>query len=569
VHALVVLSTAGASAFPGVVVAKDDAVRTLPATEIVVLRHAGFSVVTVAARYAGPLSPFALLLPVPADVVASEVRTVKRGILARVEEVSAPRFHVFFEQNPCVSGAPEQSWEEHVRAQGPGFLTPADVPPADARYGVSNAIGVAVEPVFKQRENEFRYQLLTPADEAALRARLAESGYRLSDGALRSLAPHLGRGRALLLAEVDPAHVELVAPNRADLGGIRWVSKATPSALPVTLGLAHSPGVQELTVYALDRRSRTRVDGYETALLPSNVAVHAGAALQVGALYNALFDTFSARHPAAFVTEYAWSTAGCGQPCPDAPLAPDELLTLGGDVLEARTTTAKERAPAPPPETERERAAFEAELRERPAAQRAKARSERAVARRELERRRALMARQTYVLTRLHRRYDRAGLPRDVTLVPATPAVSHGVGVPKGPSHSFVPPSTPSKDEVQVRFVAFEPWQREMSCAETFRYRWGKRWESEARAARAVPVAIDLLSKSREPKALLDALETPLDELGLVPSPRPLAVAAPTPSSERKSSRGSCGLAASPAGGDLLAAFLVVVMASAVARRRR
>jgi len=254
---------------------------------------------------------------------------------------------------------------------------------------VSNAIGIAVEPVFKQRENEFRYQLLTPADEAALRARLAESGYHLSDGVLRSLAPHLGPGRALLLAEVDPAHVELVAPNRADLGGIRWVSKARPSALAVTLGRAHSPGVQDLTVYALDRRSRTRVDGYETAFLPSNVAVHAGAALQVGALYNALFDAFSARHPAAFVTEYAWSTAGCGQPCPDAPLAPDELLTLGGDVLEARTTTAKERAPEPPPETERERAEFEAELRERPAAQRAKARSERAVARRELERRRA------------------------------------------------------------------------------------------------------------------------------------------------------------------------------------
>jgi len=179
------------------------------------------------------------------------------------------------------------------------------------------------------------------------------------------------------------------------------------------------------------------------------------------------------------------------------------------------------------------------------------------------------MARQTYVLTRLHRRYDRAGHPRDVTLVPATPAVSHGVGVPKGPSHSFVRPSAPSKDEVQVRFVAFEPWQREMSCAETFRYRWGKRWESEARAARAVPVAIDLLSKSREPKTLLDALEAPLDELGLLPSQRPLAVApAPTPSSERKSSRGSCGVATPPARGGLLLAFLVAA-AIAVARHRR
>lgn len=545
--------------------------RTLPATEIVVMRHAGTSIVTVAAHYSGPLSPFALLLPVPADVVASEVRTVKRGILARVEEVSAPRFHVFFEQDPCVSGAPEQSWEEHVKPRGRGFLTPADLPPLDRRYAVSNAIGVPVEPVFKNRENEFRYEVLAPADEAALRARLAERGYRVTDDLARSLGSHLGPGKALLLAEVAPAHVELVAPNRAELGGIRWVTKAPPAALPVTLGLPFSPGTQDLTLFVLDRRGRVAVDGYETALVPSNVAVRSSAALQVGALYNALFDAFAARHPAAFATEYAWSTAGCGQPCPDAPLAPDELLTLGGDVLEARTTTAKERAPEPPPETERERAELEADLHDRTPAQRARARSEHARDRKEVERRRALMARQTYVLTRLHRRYARAGLPRDVTLVPAPSPASHGAGVPKGPAHAFAPPAAPAADEVQVRFVAFEPWQREIPCAETFRFRWGKRWESEARTARAVPVAVDLLQKSRDPKALLDALEEPLAELGLTPSPSPtaLAPAAPIGSGGKKPSGGSCAVVGTPSRSRLPASLGLVAAVLFLARRRR
>jgi hypothetical protein len=564
-----VLSPAGARAFPGIVVAKDDAPRSLPATELVVLRHAGYSVVTVAAHYTGPLSPFALLLPVPADVMASEVRTVKRRILARVEEVSAPRFHVFYEQDPCVSGAPEQSWDEHVRARGRGFLTPADVPPSDERYTVSNTMAVPLEPVFKSRENEFRYERLTPADTASLRARLAEKGYRITDDALRSLAPHLGPGKALLLSEVDPAHVELVAPNRADLGGVRWVSKAPPAALPVTLGLAHSPGVQDLTVYVLDRKSRYEVEGYPTVLPPSNVGVEAGSALSVGALYNALFDALVARHPSAFVTEFAWSTAGCGQPCPDAPLAPDELLTLGGDVLEARTTTARERSPAPAPETERERAEFEMGLSTRTPAQREKARSERARDRRELERRRALMARQTYVLTRLHRRYDRAGLPRDLALVPALSPLRHGIGVPEGPSHAFAPLVKASKDEVQVRFVAFQPWQRETECSQTFRYRWGKRWESEARAARAVPVAIDLLQKSREVKVLTAVLEDPLPELGLTPSSKPAPVASASPVTPAKAPprKGSCAL--SPPGARIDVPWTLLAVALVLGGRRR
>jgi hypothetical protein len=566
----VVLWTAGVDAFPGVVVAKDDAPRSLPATEIVVLRHAGFSIVTVAAHYEGPLSPFALLLPVPADVVATEVRTVKRGILARVEEVSAPRFHAFYEQDPCLSGAPEQSWDEHVRARGRGFLTPADLPPSDERYAVSNTMAVPLEPVFKSRENEFHYELFAPADGATLRARLAERGYLVTNAAVQSLLPHLGPDKALLFAEVDPAHVELVAPNRVDLGGIRWVSKAPLAALPVTLGLGHSSGVQDLTLYVLDRKSRYAVDGYETVLVPSNVAVDAGAALSVGALYNALFDALTARHPAAFMTEYAWSTAGCGQPCPDAPLAPNELLTLGGDVLEARTTTAKERSPEPAAETERERADFEMGLSVRTPAQRAKARSERARDRRELERRRALMARQTYVLTRLHRRYGRAGLPRDLSLVAATSPLSHGVGAPTGPAHAFTTPVSPAEDQVQVRFVAFHAWQRALGCSPTFRYRWGKRWESEARAARAVPIAIDLFQKSRDAKLLTAALEEALPELGLTPSknPAPGVSAAAVASAQGATRKGSCAISLDP----VPAAFcwsLVAVGLSLVVRRRR
>jgi MYXO-CTERM domain-containing protein len=108
-----------------------------------------------------------------------------------------------------------------------------------------------------------------------------------------------------------------------------------------------------------------------------------------------------------------------------------------------------------------------------------------------------------------------------------------------------------------------------MGCAETFRFRWGKRWESEARASRAVPVAIDLLQKARDTKVLTDALESPLVELGLVPSRRAVAApsASPVASAQGRAAKGSCGVSygsrSEPAW-----VFAALVLAL-VARRRR
>src|SRR6187399_509234 len=80
-----------AHAFPGVLVAKDGASRSVRSTSIVLMRHGGYSIVSLLTEVEGPERPFALLVPVPADVTASRLRTVKRGVLARLESMSAPR----------------------------------------------------------------------------------------------------------------------------------------------------------------------------------------------------------------------------------------------------------------------------------------------------------------------------------------------------------------------------------------------------------------------------------------------------------------------------------------------
>jgi len=562
-----------ALAFPGVLVAKDDAPRAVSSTSVVLMRHGGVSLVTLFAEYRGPLTAFAFVIPIPSDARASQVRTLKRSLLGRVEAVSAPRFHAFYEQDPCNGGDPEQSWDEHLKARGAGFLAQPGLPPLDRHYAVSNAISVPVEPTFKDAENEFRYRELPFAGPEKVRASLAASGYRISDPALNALDAESHAGKKLLLAEVSLAHVELAAGDRVQLGGIRYFSRQPLTAIPEALGAVNTSAPEDVFVYVLDRQQRYELKGEESAFVPTSIAAEPRVADHLAAAYNGLFDAFTARHPSAFASEYAWSTSGCGQPCPDVPLGPDELLTLGGDVLEAQTVSAKERSPEPPPEPTLERERFEQHLAELMPKERPAALREHLAERREIERRRALSARQTYVLTRMHRRYAPSVARKSLELVPAL-AVSGGVGVPKG-SHGELSAAvaSASDNQLEVRFVALYPWERAIDCAEPHRFRWGKRWASEARVSRAVPLALDLSGASRDRRVLTEALLRPLSELGLVPSPKAVpSVVPPAPSASAAASAaskrsGGCSMPGRPArGASMLSALL---LAAALARHLR
>lgn len=570
------LLTAGsaARAFPGTLVAKDDAARAVRSTSIVLMQHGGYSIVTVMAEIEGPLQPFALLLPVPADVTASRLRTVRRGVLARVESVSAPRLHAFYEQDPCDDRPVEQAWDEHIKATGRGFLTPEGVPPGDRRYAVSNAISKPVDARFKEQESEFTYRILDARTPERLVAELAQRGYHPPAGALAALAVSLAAGKKLLLAEVALARVELGTGDRIRLGGIRYWSREPVSSLPESLGPRAPSGREDLFVYVFDRESRYAVRGAPNLVLPTNVAVEPRAAEQLAGVYAGLLEAAFDKVPGAFALEYAWPTSGCGEPCPDAPLGADELMTLGGDVLESSTTSAAERAPEPAPEPERERNRFEQRLAERMPAERPGAEREHAAERREIARRTALSRRQTYVLTRLHQSRPASVPADDVGLAPAPP-ISGGVGIPQGRAGELSTGSAAaSESRLQLRFVALHAWSRAVACASPRRGAWGKRWASEARQSRAVPLALDLAAARPDRRLLESVLVRPLPELGLrehsgalatsvpVPSARPAPPAPPAPQ------RG-CALERTRGGNWLAAAVLTLVTFAGGRRRAR
>jgi hypothetical protein len=559
-----------ATAFPGVVVTKAGDEQGLRSTTVVLMRHGGFSVLTLSAEYEGPLAPFALLVPVPSDVRARAVKTVKRTVLSRVEALSAPRFHAFYEQDPCDEAPVDQGFDEHVKAKGAGFLASPGLPPLDRHYAVSNEISVPMTASFKERESEFTYRDLVYTRPEKLRASLEAAGYRVAERVLAALAGELTPGAHLLLAEVSLAHVELAAGGSIQLGGIRFSTREPVLKLAEALGGANGHA-EDVFVYVFDRGARYELANHDHAELPLAVRVEPRVAEHLGTAYNGLFDAFSARHPDAYVTEFAWPTRGCGEPCPDVPLRPDELLTLGGDVLEAETTTARERAPEPSEEPTLERERFETHLAELAPKERPLAEREHVAERRELERRRALTARQTYVLTRLHHRYPAGALRRDLELAPAGP-LAGGVAIPVGARGEVTLGAAPApENHLQVRFFALEPWARGSACSSPRRFRWGKRWASEARAPRAVPLALDLASQSRDPHVLGKGLLVALPELGLAAAERepvaPPPAAVPAASSASTAHSRGCALGAPP--GTSVPAWLLAACAGCLAVRRR
>lgn len=522
-----VSSTTSSAAFPGIAVSVTSTPPKISTTELVVMEHAGFSIVTLAVDYQGPIQRFALLVPVPRDVERTQLKTVKHEFIARLEQMTAPRVFEFWEHDPCSPGEPVQAWEEKVTVKNRGFLTPDVMPPRDDHYPVSNELSIPAAPVFKEAEDEFRYQLMRPASSARLRSWLEGKGYRIASGALEPLFEVLDSEAQLLIAEVEVDRAELVGGDRLRLGGIRYWTRRPLSSVFLSLGGENRADRHDLFVYALHRHQRYQAGNMPNVFAPTNLRVAVDVGARVGPLYNTLFERLLGKNPGAVVTEFVGPSDGCGEPCSNAPLELRELLTFGGDVLEARTATKHEPNQAlAGPRAMASAAAGPAPSREQLELEK------------QLSTKRALLARQRYLVSRLHLRTG-AGTPRTELQLVATDAhFEGGYGVPRGPNAELAQGARPAKaSRYQVRFHAAHSWQGALPCAKPQRWRWGKRWSSHSQHWRGIDVARDLPSLSLDPSVLDALLQQAVPEIGFSPRAPETARAAAAASASRQERR--------------------------------
>ncbi len=504
------LATLPAHALPGFYAGKGDEKRLVRSTHVVMMHRGEASAVTVMPDYEGPLSPFALVLVVPGDVEIDRVRTLKREFVDRLESLTAPRFHEFWEMDPCEPGKPEQYWEQSVKASAAtDFLGGPKI--GDPTKKVAKELFIPTDADIKQ--GEYTFSLLSEDEAKDVPGYLAGKGYKAPAGAAAALKPYLAAGMKVLVAEVDEKRIELAGGDFAILSPIRFWSEKKISTLPLKLGLLSAEGKQEIFVYTLDPNTRYAVKNYDNIFAPTNLTVDFKSKERMGELYAAMHDLSLEKNPKGVLVEFAWPSEGCGQPCQNERLLPHELISLGGDVFEQYVPD-EEKNPEPPELTEAEEKAHDIRKKELKGKEKKEYEKTFEEERKIVAQKKALIARNKYIVTRLHHRYDASNLPEDFQLAPAGP-IEGGAGVPKGAARTISSEVKPAKaNEMQVRYNHFHPWNGMMKCEKPERDRWGKPPRTY-RGLRKIWIAADLARKNRKQMSPAAMAQTPVPSLGL------------------------------------------------------
>lgn len=579
--ALVLSGVWASSASASPVLLAGTGAEKVHSTEIVLMKKDGKSVLTVMPDYQGPLSSFAVVIPVPSDVTPEQVTTLRRIYVDRVAQISAPKFAEFWEMDPCDDVEKfEQDWEQDMTASDDtAFMGTMKTDPSKK---VAKEMLLDMEA--KKKVGEYGETKVGSASE--IKAWLAEKNWTLPSGADQSFAEYEAAGFQFLALGVDTGRVELVGGDRAQLSPIRISTGEDITQLPTRFGLPSAAKEQELTIFTLVPEQRMQVSNYETQAVPTNLRVVTeyeesadkkyNLKEKVGEFFAALHDRYLEKHPKTFLLEYAWSTDDCGKPCANEPLLPDEILSLGGDVFEANLPESARR-PRPPEPTDEEKAKLEAILAEKKTpAEKRDAKEQWQKDREELAARKGILERNRFVLTRLHYRYDAAAMPQDVKLGAGAP-IEGGVGLPQGEfgaADTTVKPS--DKNQFQARYNGLFPNQVVVKCENPKPHRWGKAPRSY-RGLRKIWVAEDLARRNRTRVKVEEAVLTPVPDLGITggktaeqkqaEAKAAEAAAAATPAEKE----GDCGCrsAGIPVRGGWVSPFLGLLVAAAWFRRRR
>ena len=527
------LAPASADAFCGFYVSGADANMFNNATQVVLMREGTRTVLSMQNNYQGPPENFAMVVPVPMVLQKENVKTLDQKVFLRVDQLAAPRLVEYWEEDPCGALYEDEKMADMAAGGAPR--------PNVMRSGGS--LGVTIEAQFKV--GEYEIVILSAKDSTGLDTWLKQEKYKIPEGAEPLLRPYVEAGSKFFVARVDTAKVTF-KDGMAMLSPLRFHYDSPEFSLPVRLGLINSAGTQDLIVHILAKGQRYEVSNYKNVTIPTNLDVNDDVRTRFGEFYAALFDATLEKNPGAVITEYSWDASTC-DPCPTPALRPNELATLGEDVLyapAAATTGAADakQAPTIAPRPRRGRSGF--------------------------------------VLTRLHARYGKGDMANDLVFKEA-PAIAGGREFRQAGGKLENGAQSASRNNFQGRYAIRHAWTGPITCENPQRGRWGGppagvKGSSQPKAATELAFAprgkVQLASMVRRdiPEIGVTAAgaQTPsagTDTANKQPVPPTAEKPATPPKSKEKKSKG-CSAGGAANGWPLAGIFLFGLVA---ARRRR
>jgi hypothetical protein len=423
VLALCTLASTKASAFCGFYVSGADAELYNNATMVSLMREGKRTVLSMQNNYEGPPEDFAMVVPVPVVLNKKDVKTLPEGLFGSLDALTAPRLVEYWERDPCYK-PPRRRYKPKNASKSFGIDSPLG-----AMGGSSQPPKVKVEAEFKV--GEYDIVVLSSTESTALEDWLNQNNYNIPDGAAPYFKPYVQKGQYFFVAKVNIDKVQY-KDGEAILSPIRFHYDAEDFVLPVRLGLINSKGAQDLIAFILAKRQRYKVANFPNVTIPTNIPVKPATKNSFASFYSELFDNVLKENPQAVVTEYSWNAATC-DPCPKPPLKPDELMSLGADVLPSTQKNSGGRYRSPWQATGR-----------------------------------------NWVITRLHTRYGKHTLGEDLVFE-AAPGIRGGRGMPQGAQGKLGEQAAePSPtNQFQGRYVIRHFWNGEIGCENPRRGVWG------------------------------------------------------------------------------------------------
>lgn len=319
--AIITLAPTGtADAFCGFYVSGAGGEMFNNATQVVLMREGTRTVLSMQNNYQGPPENFAMVVPVPEVLQEDNVKTLDKALFARIDSLAAPRLVEYWEQDPCRTHIVEKRKSGKKRKKSKA---------KPRKVAVDEDLGVTIEAQFTV--GEYEIAILSAKDSTGLDIWLKREKYKIPDGAEPLLRPYVESGSKFFVAKVDTTKVKF-ENGMAKLSPLRFHYDSKTFSLPVRLGMINSSGTQDLIVHVLARNQRYQVANFPNVTIPTNLNVKDEVRTRFGEFYASLFDATLEKNLGAVVTEYSWDASTC-DPCPTPALRPNELASLGADVL--------------------------------------------------------------------------------------------------------------------------------------------------------------------------------------------------------------------------------------------
>lgn len=253
------------------------------AAHVILIRRGTRTVVVMRNDYRGPPQEFAMVVPVPVALRAGDVQTFDSRRFVELANLGAPTVTSSCRNPPRRDVGESKLSVESARSSGP----------KEASVQVLESFSAG----------EYDLEVLSAADALGLEEWLKGHGYAVPNNIAASLRPYVAVGTKFFVARVDPARLQF-KDGKALLSPLQFAYDSEQLQLPIRLGLANLDQKQDLVI------SIFGTELYETAntpnaLSPTGLAVRARTMGEFRQFYDALIDTLSTRTPGVMLTEHA------------------------------------------------------------------------------------------------------------------------------------------------------------------------------------------------------------------------------------------------------------------------